>query len=142
MKPYPFEFGGGWDLLVFHKYFLVKENICMVLLALQAIKPSTCTFLHIAKHIPKCLVDVPGFVTSSIDLANCKNERMHMIIIPTLRKGMKTKRSQLNLKQVSRVYLLDLLQFIAKRHRAYSSSTHGQAYSKMSRRRFRSGDVF
>ena len=25
-KPYPFEFGGGWGLLVFHKYFLVSEK--------------------------------------------------------------------------------------------------------------------
>ena len=25
-KPYPFEFGGGWGLLVFHKYFLVILN--------------------------------------------------------------------------------------------------------------------
>ena len=26
-KPYPFEFGGGWGLLMFHKYFLVIENL-------------------------------------------------------------------------------------------------------------------
>ena len=23
-KPYPFEFGGSWGLLVFHKYFLIR----------------------------------------------------------------------------------------------------------------------
>ena len=25
-KTYPFEFGGGWGLLVFHKYFLVNNR--------------------------------------------------------------------------------------------------------------------
>ena len=25
-KPYPFEFGGGWGLLVFHKNFLVHSH--------------------------------------------------------------------------------------------------------------------
>ena len=25
-KPYPFESGDGWDLLVFHKYFLVSSH--------------------------------------------------------------------------------------------------------------------
>ena len=28
-NPYPFEFGGGWGLFVFHKYFLVfKHSAC------------------------------------------------------------------------------------------------------------------
>ena len=26
-NPYPFEFGGGWSLFVFHKYFLVDSRV-------------------------------------------------------------------------------------------------------------------
>ena len=30
-KPYPFKFGGGWGLFVFHKYFLVKYSKNVIL---------------------------------------------------------------------------------------------------------------
>ena len=38
-KPYPFEFGGGWGLLVFHKYFLVAFRV-IDLIKLRESKPT------------------------------------------------------------------------------------------------------